>query len=124
MNDCRKEMMKLVEKYALDNLSTFPRNIWDLVSSQRNKKYGTYSGASDRQVVNKVRNSRYEHSGRDIATKIEDETYSLCKDSTLYFLRKCDYNYDKESAVLTTPQVINDSRRKPYSTNLKHYVKK
>ena len=89
--DCRVEMGRLAEKYAVENISTLPREIWDRISKEMSSKYTSYTGLSDQQIVNKVKNSRSGLNGGDIALQLEDENFRSCKETGLSFLRKVDY---------------------------------
>ena len=81
-------MLNLAEKYAFENVSTMPREIWEQISKEMSDKYTSYTGLSDKQVVNKVKNTRQTMNVGDIALLLENKNFDFVRIQVYHFCRK------------------------------------
>ena len=80
-------MEEMVEDLALSDLALRPRQIWDQVSTEMNRRSPLWSGLSDNRVMKMVRNIRAQANGGDIFRALEAPNMAMVKDSTQFFLQ-------------------------------------
>ena len=79
--DLTEMMLKRAEEIALNDISMPPKKVHFQVLTEAQLKYKVFKGASDRKIINKVRNARTNLNSNDVFRTIEMDTMAKAKKS-------------------------------------------
>ena len=77
----------MTETMAIENLGLNPKSIWQNVSDEMNRKYLTWNGITDCQVINLVKNTRTKAGGGDVFRTLEKPPMNMVKNLDQFFLQ-------------------------------------
>ena len=85
--DFSTTMHKRVIEIAVNDVGLKPEQIWNKINAEMNQKADVWSGLTDAQVKDLVRNTRKKNSGSDIIRELESPPLSMVHDGTRLFLQ-------------------------------------
>ena len=87
VDDCTSITKSIVDNASHKNQNCTPRRICLELKQELDKKYSTWIGVSDMQVMNRVNHLRYQPLGKDALLRIEEPNAGKTKDYKFWFLQ-------------------------------------